>query len=397
MTLGASHVDGTAETRAHRVIALAFGPAAVVFGLLVEPAIATQWTHFALWWSVLAVVGLFLVPLVLCAMSFIATARQIRLVAAVGAIAYLFGVCLIGPALSGQHLADQASPWLLGVATIGTTLAALAWRMPVAGPAIVVSCAFVAVDRVAAGGSALVSTGLLDALYTFMFSIVFAALAQVAIRSGFHVDSAATAARAEAIIAASSRARLQERSRINALVHDSVLATLLAAGRGDERSYPLVRTQAQRALTQLSRLQDEGGQASSVGALDFVWTIQAMTTDIAPTAVFSHEVETDRPIPPDVVEAISEASLEALRNSEQHAQRADRVLNRAVHVRVSEPGVEIAVLDDGVGFDQTRVAPSRLGVSVSILERMRWLDGGDAHVISIPGVGTRVALTWASQ
>jgi signal transduction histidine kinase len=376
------------------VIALAFGPAVVVFGLLIEPAMVAQWPHFAPWWSILAVIGLYVAPLLLCAMSFVVSAYQIRLIAGMGAIAYLLGICLMGPALAGQHLADQTSPWLLGVATIGTTLAALAWRMPIAGPAIVVASAFVAVDRLAAGGYVLLVTGLQDALYTFMFSMVFAALARVVIRSGIQVDAAAAAARGEAITAASTRARLQERSRINALVHDSVLATLLAAGRGDKQSYPLVQTQARRALTQLSNLQDDSGNPSSLNAIDFVWAIQAMTTDIAADAMFSHEVATGLAIPADVVEAISEASLEALRNSERHAGRADRPVNRSVHVRVSESGVELEVLDDGVGYDQTRVAPTRLGVSVSILERMRWLAGGEARVISQLGVGTRVSLTW---
>jgi signal transduction histidine kinase len=397
MTRRVPHVDGTAETRAYRVIALAFGPAAVVFGLLSEPATVAQWSYFASWWSVLCVIGVYVVPLLLCGVSFLASARQIRVVSAVGAVAYLLGVCLLGPALGAEHLAGQASPWLLGVATIGTTLAALAWRMSIAGPAIVVASAFVAVDRVAAGGSGLLVTGLQDALYTLMFSVVFAALAQVATRSGFQVDAAAAAARGEAVTAASARARLQERSRINALVHDSVLATLLAAGRGDRQSYPLVRTQARRALTQLSHLQDDSEKTSSLGGVDFVWAMQAMTTDIAPGAMFSHEVDTDRAIPAEVVEAISEASLEALRNSERHAQRAERAVNRSVHVRVASSEVEVTVLDDGVGYDQSKVAPTRLGVSVSILERMHWLTGGDARVISLPGVGTRVSLTWSWQ
>jgi hypothetical protein len=60
MTSTPSHADGSAETRAYRVIALAFGPAAVVFGLLAEPATVAQWPHFAPWWSVLAMIGVYL-------------------------------------------------------------------------------------------------------------------------------------------------------------------------------------------------------------------------------------------------------------------------------------------------------------------------------------------------
>lgn len=397
MSQRTARADGTAETRAYRVIALAFGPAALVFGLLIGPAMVAQWQHYAIWWSIIAVVSLYATPLILCVMSFRSSAHRIRLVAGFGAVAYLLSACLLGPALGGTHLADSASPWLLGVATIGTTLAALAWPMRVAALAIVVESVFIAVDRFAAGGNPLLVTGLQDALYTLMFSTVFAALAQVAIRSGFHVDSAAAAARAEAITAAGARARLQERSRINALVHDSVLATLLAAGRGSQETFPMVRTQARRALTQLSYLLSDSAEPASLAPIDFVWAIQAMTTELTPDATFGYSVDTDRTIPANVVEAISEATLEALRNSARHAQPPGLIVNRSVHVRVSSVEVEVAVLDDGVGFDTAKVAPTRLGVSVSILERMRWLAGGDARVISVPGIGTRVALTWTWQ
>ena len=55
--------------------------------------------------------------------------------------------------------------------------------------------------------------------------------------------------------------------------------------------------------------------------------------------------------------------------------------------------VRAVVSDEGAGFDQSRVAGERLGLRVSIIERMRAV-GGSAVVQSSPGHGTRIVLTW---
>jgi signal transduction histidine kinase len=61
---------------------------------------------------------------------------------------------------------------------------------------------------------------------------------------------------------------------------------------------------------------------------------------------------------------------------------------------VSGHDVEVTVLDDGQGFDPAAVRPGRLGLSVSIVERMEALPGGRATIVSRPGVGTRVSISW---
>ena len=96
-------------------------------------------------------------------------------------------------------------------------------------------------------------------------------------------------------------------------------------------------------------------------------------------------------VPREVAAALSEATEEAIRNSLLHAGDG---ATRAVTVTLAPTGVDVVVEDNGVGFSPRDVPQRRLGLRVSILERMRTLPGGDARVRSKVGAGTRISLTW---
>ena len=94
-----------------------------------------------------------------------------------------------------------------------------------------------------------------------------------------------------------------------------------------------------------------------------------------------------------VVRALAGAAAEALENVARHA----RVDGACVRVR---PGsgqdgevLEVAVVDDGVGFDLDAVGAHRFGLALSVLDRMAAV-GGCATVESAPGRGTVVRLRW---
>ena len=58
--------------------------------------------------------------------------------------------------------------------------------------------------------------------------------------------------------------------------------------------------------------------------------------------------------------------------------------------------IQVEVGDDGAGFELAAVPTERLGVRVSILERMS-SAGGHAEITSAPGSGTRVVLSWPDE
>jgi hypothetical protein len=103
-----------------------------------------------------------------------------------------------------------------------------------------------------------------------------------------------------------------------------------------------------------------------------------------------YDLDDDLDVPLPVVGALSAAAGEALRNVAAHAG-----VNSAVLTARASPsgGVVVTVSDDGIGFDPDRVGPASSGLRNSV--RTRLVDaGGRAEVVSSPGHGTSVALTW---
>jgi signal transduction histidine kinase len=58
--------------------------------------------------------------------------------------------------------------------------------------------------------------------------------------------------------------------------------------------------------------------------------------------------------------------------------------------------VQITVRDEGAGFDQDDVPAERLGLRVSIRERLAKV-GGLARIASRPGEGTTVTIMWPAS
>jgi signal transduction histidine kinase len=96
-------------------------------------------------------------------------------------------------------------------------------------------------------------------------------------------------------------------------------------------------------------------------------------------------------LPTSAAESLYSAAVQAMVNSLAHAGEG---VDRWVSIRGVRPGgVEIVVGDTGAGFDPTAVPGERLGVRVSIIERLA-NAGGRAVIRSAPGEGTLVSLRW---
>jgi len=387
MTAPATAGAGAATDRVARTLTRALGVAALLFGALAVGGFTAQYPAFAPWWS-WGVVATTVVPLlVAAALSGLAPRRMLERLCTVAALGQLAGLALLVPALADGGLPGDAAPWLLQVSALGTCAAAIAWR-PLAVWAYLAACVVVlGLDRWLAGATAsehLALTALQDAAYALLFDAVFTALALAARRAGRQLDHAADAAIAGARATAAADAAQRERIRMEALLHDSVLSALLASAHGSPRAPAAARA----ALDRLSTV-DDPTDDTPVDGEALLWRLQALTTELAPEATFGY-VPAPLRVPAEVAHAVQEATAEALRNSVRHAGPAAR----AVHARLAPAGLEVTVIDDGRGFDPREVGPARLGVAVSIVDRMRALPGGRATVVSRPGVGTRVAIAW---
>ena len=203
------------------------------------------------------------------------------------------------------------------------------------------------------------------------------------------LDSGSARYRAQAVVLAADRARSQAQRRANSFIHDHILSALIAVANGlPDRA--ALRASARQALDSLSR-DTAPSVPVAAGALlnDIASRVDAMAGNIRTVVGATSEGET----PADVAQAITEATLEAVRNSLRHAGDEGAPVTRTVTLTGDTRGVTIEVNDNGCGFDPTVAGRGRHGVSGSIVTRMQDVDG-QATVDSAPGEGTCITLRW---
>jgi signal transduction histidine kinase len=378
----------TAEDRVLRTIGLLFGVGGAIFGLLALPLVLEQTDAAPRWWTILALLATVGLPVLLGALAPFAHPRVIRRVAVAVAVGNLLALATTSLVFSSSATAT-ASPWPLQLTALGTTGAALAWSTPLVVADVLLTGALVSTDRLLTESAGLALIPVQDGLYAALFGAVFAALAVGTLRAGRSVDSAAEAAAMTMRAARDERVRSDERARVNGLVHDHVLTTLLVAARSPISS-PAAMDGAIEALDQLQRLTEPVDAKESVPATVLLDRLRAQLTAIAPDAHLAVDGDADLLLPPAVVDAVVGAVGEALRNSRRHAGPGAAL---EVHVIRRVEMLEIAVIDDGRGFDRNAVPQNRLGIAASIIGRTRSV-GGTAEVRSHPGRGTAVRICW---
>ncbi|MDO9063267.1 MAG: ATP-binding protein, partial [Microbacterium sp.] len=180
-----------------------------------------------------------------------------------------------------------------------------------------------------------------------------------------------------------------ERSQVDALVHDSVLTTLLAAARAttpDEQ-----RLVVQMARTAIANLDGDAlTNARTVSTRRFADDLITAVSELpADFGVQTIGVGVGL-VPASVADAFRGAALQAAVNSVQHAGPCSRTL---LIRRSADGSLLVQVSDRGRGFERDRVPAGRLGIRISIGERVQAV-GGTVRIDSRLGSGTTVTLTW---
>jgi signal transduction histidine kinase len=280
--------------------------------------------------------------------------------------------------------------WLVGLATISMGVAKPLWLGAVY--LIVASASWYFLDTSGAGGSGDPALALQDAVYVFLLGGAVASLIRLTRDGARRADGANSAAIASAIGQAQIDAVEAERQRIDALVHDQVLNTLLlAANSKSVQEQQAVATMAADAIASLE-------SAVSDQELSFKVTTLGLYRSLRKAAFrVSREIEVEilsaglEEIPPEIARTITQAALQAMDNATRHSN-ADRIQLRLGSSAFK--GLMVQVRDNGKGFIPERLPKDRLGITTSIKARME-LIGGKAQVSSTPGQGTTVILSWA--
>lgn len=186
----------------------------------------------------------------------------------------------------------------------------------------------------------------------------------------------------------SDRIRLDERARISAHLHDSVLQTLSLIQRNADdptRTAHLARQQERELRNWLY-----GPTATEPGGIRLGPALEVAASEVEEMHGVKIDVvavgDTGAAVHGDIERLIA-ATREAMTNAAVHSgsTQVDVFVERLPHA------IEIFVRDTGQGFDIDDIGDDRRGVSESILARME-RAGGSASIHSTPGVGSEVEL-----
>ena len=369
----------------HRGVALFCLGALIPAGLMA----ADQLPYLATWWLVPFGGGILGLTLAMVIVSF--TGRPVGGLA----IGYLTAVA-VGTALWPLAWLSpepaSGSPWLwmcLGAASLWTALVfGTKWGFSYA----LATGAVYAGVRLTPSGQGVTLVAAMQDLLVLVINpsavIIGITLLTDAIR---RLNATAGASQQQQARATVEEALVEERRRLDSIVHDEVMTTLVNVTMGGSERDPQLVEQARHAIQQLELAGETTGDRVPVTVEHLGWLVTDQVTSLVPEARAEIDVsDLTLQVPAAVAGAIGQACREVAKNIARHAEAGQ------VTVRIDDAlaaGVRVTITDDGVGFDPDTVPSDRFGLRLSVMERMSSV-GGRAEVRSRPGGGTRVRLVW---
>jgi len=313
-------------------------------------------------------------------------------------IAYLSGLLLLTWPLHFNP--DQALPysfqpwiwWLVGISSVaaGTSFS---FRLGIAY-LFAISGGWLILKTSSFGGPGQLIDAIQDTIHSFIFASMLVAMVLALRWEAAKVDAANQLAIETVVESAKTDAIELERSRMDSLVHDSVLTTLLIAARANNpEQIESARKSAREAIARLEQVGDETDSSSEMSLVSFFEALQLRIKEHAPEFTVVSDSPNDSPIDSVSAEALAEATIQAIDNSLKHAGDPTE---RLVRLRGQKTGLKIAVVDNGRGFRPSKISKDRLGITSSIVKRVEKV-GGRAFVQASPGRGTTVIIEWAKN
>lgn len=301
---------------------------------------------------------------------------------------YLFS---IGPEV---ELSSDYRSWLwwwTGTATIAMTMFLPKWWSYLYLVFVPVSYLFLRMDRLGGGGN--LGSALLDATYIVLYALAIQALVGLLRTAAAELDETNDAVSKIAVERASHESAELERQKLDELVHDQVLTTILVAARADTPDKKMMAGEvAAKAIERLQAAATESvDELQEVSASSFVDSLAASLSRGYPNIPFNLTKEVEFNIPIAVGIALADATIQAMTNSVQHAGAK---AERAVRIKVYRQGLKIVVMDNGRGFWESKIPKDRLGIRNSIRRRATAV-GAEVRIKSAPRKGTSVVLIWS--
>ncbi|MCT9818786.1 ATP-binding protein [Microbacterium sp. W1N] len=378
------------RARMERILEVVVGAGSALLGLQAFLNAVNSRQEDPTWHVVLLVVTF--VPLVAMVAALL-IGRAVRVACRVFAVV-LPVVLIAWPFATAGREPGVDAPWVWYLLNVASAATVFAFAVPLQMVwAVAVPALFVIARLVQLGfdPNQLVLV-LLNGMFAMILAGVIIALGMILRSVAAQIDRSRRETVASYAAAAAADAAEKERIEVAALMHDSVLAALIAGERAETpREETLAVAMAREALTRLANADRDAGEGSDepVGVADVVARLQSALDDfhVALTVELVGE-DTGLRIPGRVAGALVLAATQAIANSVQHAGAA----GMEVQVRAQARTLGIRVSDRGPGFDPASVPDDRLGIRGSIHARVAAVAG--RAVIRSGAAGTVVTLDW---
>jgi signal transduction histidine kinase len=381
-----------AGRRMERIIAIVVGVGALALGTqaLVSALVTLSVVDTPRILMMALVFVPWLVMLVCCAIG-----RAVRITAGVFFVAYIVDMLLWPFVARHGELVSAEQPWIFFLVNVAGVAAVIAFPMGVQLVWAVIGPFGYGLVRVIQGGfrpEVLVATAF-DVSFTLILGLVLVALGWMLRSVAAGVDDARERAVELYTEAAAAEAVERERLAVAALMHDSVLAALIAAERAEtDRARDLAVEMAREALTRLANAEAPAQEGS-----DEPVQIELIAEDLRRTVEqlgMRSEVECygSGAVPDRVARAMALAGRQAIGNAVAHADGHGLAVAVEGH---GGTGLTVRVSDTGGGFDPEAVSADRLGIRASILARMAAVGG--VATIDSDRRGTVVTLGWSQS
>ncbi|ALJ19364.1 sensor histidine kinase [Microbacterium sp. No. 7] len=286
-------------------------------------------------------------------------------------------------------------PWFWYLLNVATAAAVVVFPLPLqVGWTIGVPVLYGVARAIDTAGEDLERT-LLDVVFALILGGVLLTLGWMLRTMARGVDRARAEANATFAEAAAADAAEKERIAVAAVMHDSVLAALIAVSRVDsDREAALAAAMSRDALTRLADAEwgNVPPATAAVPVTELADGIARLAGEHGAAIRVACEVSGESlVVPGPVARALAQAAGQAIANAVQHAGGE----GLAVRVRADAGAVHVVVSDTGAGFDVDAVPDDRLGIRGSIVARIAAIAGRTG--IRSDATGTTVTMSWEEE
>ena len=382
------------RTQVEAVISRSVASFGLVFALQSIPQFVAQINEARLLWLAIVATAVYASIFVAFVLSLVRRrVRQSQVLVALIFIAALvtwpLAVENVGEVSTGRH-------WLYQLLTVATAMAAIGFSTRIATLYLFVATIAYGVIRITPpGGAEHWVQAMLESIYALILGGAIVVIVAMLRNAAAAVDVAQSTALDRYSFAVRQHATEVERVQVDSIVHDSVLTTLLSAARSfTPEAKALAATMAGNAI---GHLREAALVSPDDGSTVRVSAVADRIAEAASSMGAKFELRT-RPLgawvmPALAADAVHAAAVQAMVNTIHHAGTSDDVSRWLTLRGTHTGGIEIEVGDTGAGFVFVDVPSERMGVRVSIIERVA-NAGGVAEIDSVVGEGTVITIRW---